>query len=47
MQFEETYYVSASKTNQLMLFKENIVVYIQNHTKHRNALFAQNTVVLC
>jgi hypothetical protein len=39
---QETHYVSATKTNRLMLFKERIAVYIENHTEHTNTLLEQN-----
>jgi hypothetical protein len=35
---QETYYISATKTNRLMLFKKIIAVYCENHTEHRNTL---------
>jgi hypothetical protein len=31
---QETYYVSATKSNQLMLFGETVPVYCENHTEH-------------
>jgi hypothetical protein len=33
---QETHYVSATKTNRLMLFAEIIAVYCENHTGHTN-----------
>jgi hypothetical protein len=39
---QETHYVSATKTNRLMLFREIIAVYCENHTEHTNALCGQN-----
>jgi hypothetical protein len=39
---QETHYVSATKPNRLMLFREIIAVYFENHTKHRNTLCGQN-----
>jgi hypothetical protein len=39
---QETYYVSATKPNWLMLFGEIIAVYCENHTEHTNTLFGQN-----
>jgi thioredoxin-related protein len=39
---QETYYVSATKSNQLMLFGETVAVYCENHTKHTNTLCKQN-----
>jgi hypothetical protein len=35
-------YVSATKPNRLMLFKEIIAVYCENHTEHTNTLCGQN-----
>jgi hypothetical protein len=32
----ETHYVSATKPNRLMLFREIIAVYCENHTEHTN-----------
>jgi hypothetical protein len=37
-----THYVSATKTNRLMLFGETVAVYCENHTKHTNTLCGQN-----
>jgi hypothetical protein len=31
---QETHYVSATKPNRLMLFKETVAVYCDNHTEH-------------
>jgi hypothetical protein len=39
---QETHYVSAVKTNRLMLFREEIAVYCENHMKHTNTLRGQN-----
>jgi hypothetical protein len=39
---QETYYVSATKPNQLMLFKETVAVYFKNHTEHTDTLYGQN-----
>jgi hypothetical protein len=39
---QETHYVSATKANQLMLFREIIAVYCENHTGHINTLCVQN-----
>jgi hypothetical protein len=30
---QEAYYTSAKKTNRLMLFREKITLYCENHTK--------------
>jgi hypothetical protein len=35
---EETYYISATKPNRLMLFKETVAVYCENHTEHTKAV---------
>jgi hypothetical protein len=39
---QETYYVSTTKPNRLMLFREIIAVYCGNHTEHINTLCGQN-----
>jgi hypothetical protein len=39
---QETHYVSATKPNRLMLFREIIAVYCENHTEHINTLCRQN-----
>jgi hypothetical protein len=39
---QETHYVSATKTNRLILFRETVAVYCENHTKHINTLCGQN-----
>jgi hypothetical protein len=39
---QETHYVSATKPNGLMLFREIIAVYCENHTEHINTLCGQN-----
>jgi hypothetical protein len=31
---QETLYVSATETNRLMLFRETVAVYCENHTEH-------------
>jgi hypothetical protein len=41
---QETHYVSATKPNRLMLFREIIAVYCENHMGHINTLFGQNAV---
>jgi hypothetical protein len=35
---QETHYVSATKPNRLMLFRETIAVYCENHTEHTNTM---------
>jgi hypothetical protein len=37
---QDTVYDSATKTNQLILFREAVAVYCENHTKHTNTLFS-------
>jgi hypothetical protein len=37
-----THYVSATKPNRLMLFRERVAVYCENHTEHTNTLCGQN-----
>jgi hypothetical protein len=39
---QETHYVSATKPNRLMPFREIIAVYCENHTEHVNTLCGQN-----
>jgi hypothetical protein len=39
---QETHYVSATKPNRLMLFREIIAVYCENHTEHINTVRGQN-----
>jgi hypothetical protein len=41
---QETHYVSATKPNRLMLFRETVAVYC--HTEHANTLCGQNTEFL-
>jgi translation initiation factor IF-1 len=33
-----THYVSATETNRLMLFRETVAVYCEDHTEHTNTL---------
>jgi hypothetical protein len=35
---QETHYVPATKPNRLMLFRETVAVYCENHTEHINTL---------
>jgi hypothetical protein len=37
-------YVSATRTNRIMLFTEKISVYGENYTKHTNTLCGQQVV---
>jgi hypothetical protein len=39
---QETHYVSDTKPNRLMLFRETVAVYCENHTEHTNSLCGQN-----
>jgi hypothetical protein len=39
---QETHYIFATKPNRLMLFREIIAVYCENHTEHTNTLCGQN-----
>jgi hypothetical protein len=39
---QETYYVSAAKPNRLMVFRETVAVYCENHTEHLDTLCGQN-----
>jgi hypothetical protein len=41
---QETHYVSATETNLLMLFREAVAVYSENHTEHTDTLCGQNAV---
>jgi hypothetical protein len=38
--------VSTTKPNWLMLFREIIAVYCENHTQHVNALYGENAELL-
>jgi hypothetical protein len=35
---QETHYVSATETNRLMLFRETVAVYCENHTEHTDTV---------
>jgi hypothetical protein len=37
------HYVTTTKPNRLMLFRETVAVYCENHTEHINTLCGQNT----
>jgi hypothetical protein len=39
---QETYHVSATKPNRLMLVGETAVVYCENHTEHTNKSCVRN-----
>jgi hypothetical protein len=43
---QETHYVSATKPNKLMLFKETGAVYCENHTEHTNTLCGQTEEII-
>jgi hypothetical protein len=39
---QETHYVTATKSNRLILFRETVAVYCENRTEHTNTLCGQN-----
>jgi hypothetical protein len=39
---QETYYISATEPNRLMLFAETVAAYCENHMEHRNSLCEEN-----
>jgi hypothetical protein len=39
---QETYYVSITEPNRLMLFGETVAVYCENHMEHTHTLCGQN-----
>jgi hypothetical protein len=39
---QETHYVSTAEASRLMLFRETVAVYCENHTKRTNTLRGQN-----
>jgi hypothetical protein len=41
---QETHYVPATNPNRLMLFRETVSVYCENHTEHKYTLWAGNSV---
>jgi hypothetical protein len=43
---QETHYVSATKPNRLMLFRETVAVYCDSNVKHVNTLCGQNAEFL-
>jgi hypothetical protein len=43
---QETHYVSATKPNRLMLFRETVAVYCENRTEHIDTLCGQNAEIL-
>jgi hypothetical protein len=44
---QETHYVPATKPNRLMLFRETVAVYCENHTEHTDTLRGQNAEFYC
>jgi hypothetical protein len=45
---QETHYVSATDANRLMLFRETVAVYCENHTEHINTFCGQNAeIIVC
>jgi hypothetical protein len=44
---QETHYVSATKPNRLMLFREIIAVYCENHAEHTYTLWTECRVLAC
>jgi hypothetical protein len=43
----ETQSVCITKINRLMLFRETVAVYCENHTEHIDTLCGQNSKSLC
>jgi hypothetical protein len=43
---QETHYIYATKPNRLMLFRETVAVYCENHTEHTNTLWAECRVLV-
>jgi hypothetical protein len=43
---QETRYVSATKPNRLILFRETVAVYCEKYTEHTDTLYGQNTVYI-
>jgi hypothetical protein len=44
---QETHYVSATKSNRLMLFREIIAVSCENDTEHINTPYGQTVESVC
>jgi hypothetical protein len=40
---QEAHYVSTTKPNRLMLFKETVAVYCENHMEHTNTICEHKT----
>jgi hypothetical protein len=43
---QETYCISATKTDRLMLLRETTSVYFENHTKHITTLWAECKILV-
>jgi hypothetical protein len=43
---QETHYISTTKPNRLMLFRETVAVYCEHHKEHTNTLYGQNAELL-
>jgi hypothetical protein len=41
-----THYVSSTKPSRLMLFRETVAVYCQNHTEHTDTMYGKNAEFL-
>jgi hypothetical protein len=41
------HYISSTKPNRLMLFRETVAVYCENHTGHTHTFCDQNEGFLC
>jgi hypothetical protein len=39
---QETHYISATETNRLMLFREIIAVYCEDHMEHTDTICGQD-----
>jgi hypothetical protein len=44
---QETHYVSATKPNRLILFRETVAVYFENPTEHTDTLRGENVWFTC
>jgi hypothetical protein len=44
---QETHYVSATKSSRLMLFRQTVAVYCENHTDHTDTLCGPNAEFQC
>jgi hypothetical protein len=42
---QETHCISATEPNRLMLFRETVAVYCENHMEHTNTLCGQNAEI--